>query len=105
VTKYEFPADIDNFTGAPADQDAACRRMIVAGLEWQDAHPEFPPKFFASGAVGLLSDLHDAVLAASPGCTQDMHRQAIWFINYALKYGWDRLCLDVRRERAKEMKA
>lgn len=66
MTKYEFPADIDNFTGAPADQDAACRRMIVAGLEWQDAHPEFPPKFFASGAVGLLSDLHDAVLAASP---------------------------------------
>ena len=42
---YEFTPAMKEITGFGGEYERAVRLMIVAGLEWLDAHPKARPQF------------------------------------------------------------
>lgn len=79
--------------------------MVLAGLDWFDAHPDADPKFHGFKDVyGVISEdnddakaLSNAVVAAADGdCTGAMHQAAISHIFYARKNGWAKYCEQMR---------
>mgnify|MGYP006921331345 CR=1 FL=1 len=43
--KYRFGADMKEISGFGGGYELCCRRMLLAGLEWLDAHPGADPKY------------------------------------------------------------
>lgn len=104
MSKYVFTDEMAEISGFGGNYEAACRRMIVAGLEWLDSHPEADPKFHGYKDVfGILTEDNDDAKALSNAITKDepditgaMHQAAIQHIiwikknNKEGKSGWER---------------
>lgn len=97
----EFTPEMGEISGFGGSYEAACRTMLLAGLDWLDAHPEADPKYKGySNVFGLMMDdneyakqLDKAIieaaeaLGASP--TGAMHHAVISHILFIRKNGWD----------------
>lgn len=106
MSKYQYTDDMGELSGFGGGYEATCRAMVVAGLEWLDAHPNADPKFHGYKDVfGLIAEdnedakaLSEAVIDASGrDCTGAMHQQAIQHILWIRKNGWDKY-VEVKRK-------
>lgn len=106
MSKYIFTDDMREISGFGGGYEACCRRMVVAGLEWCDAHPQAEPKFHGyQGIYGVISEdnedakqLTAAVIAAAEpeGATGAMHQATIGHILGIRRVGWDAYVKDMR---------
>lgn len=96
---YEFTPEMGEISGFGGDYEAACRKMLKAGMEWFDAHPEADPKFTSFKQIfGLITEDNDdakalsaAVVDASGGdCTGAMHQAVINHCFFIHRNGWER---------------
>jgi hypothetical protein len=95
-TKYAFSDDMGEISGFGGSYEDACRRMVVAGLEWLDAHPESAPKFSEyKNVFGVINEegedakaLMTAMVAPAPDCTGAMVHACVHHLLYIRKNGW-----------------
>ena len=94
---YEYTSDMGEISGFGGDYEAMCRKMVIAGMEWWDEHPDADPQFHGfKGIYGIIEEDNDdakaltkAVVAPSDGgCTGAMHQAAIGHVLFARKNGW-----------------
>lgn len=101
---YIYVEDMREIGGLGKDYEAACRRMVVAGLEWWDAKAEFDPRWdsfeslFAGRPVEENSDtkmLEAAVGASESGCSGAQVGAAMSHIMFIKKRGWDKYVVEM----------
>jgi hypothetical protein len=111
--KYVFTDDMREISGFGGGYEAACRAMVVAGLEWFDAHPAAKPEFHGfKGVYGILAEDNDdakalskaMVAAAEPlgGATGAMHQATVAHALKIREMGWDWYVVEMRKMRAAE---
>lgn len=96
MIKYEFEEGMSEVSGFGGSYERACRKMIKAGMEWFDEHPEADPQFGGyEGIYGIISmdnddakKLSKAVTASVDDCTGAMHQATIGHILHIQKVGW-----------------
>jgi hypothetical protein len=107
----EYTDDMGEISGFGGGYEATCRAMVLAGLEWFDAHPNAEPKFHGyKGIYGIISEdnedakaLTEAVVAAAKGdCTGAMHQATIGHVLWIRSNSWDEYCKLRREAHAKE---
>ena len=97
MDKYEFEEGMSEISGFGGNYEDTCRRMVKAGLEWFDEHPEADPQFVGyEGIYGIISEenedakkLSKSVVASVNDCTGAMHQSTIGHILHIKKVGWD----------------
>lgn len=112
MSKYQYTDDMKEISGFGGGYEAACRAMVVAGLEHLDAHPESRPKFHGyDGVFGLVVEdnadakaLSDAVVKACDDCSGAMHQAAISHILWIRSNGWERYCAESRQRKTSKDK-
>ena len=86
MNKYIFTDDMSEISGFHGGYEEACRKMVVAGIEWFDEHPKADPQFHGfEGIYGIIQEDNDdaralskTVVDASGGdCTGAMHQASI----------------------------
>lgn len=106
MSKYQYTEDMREISGFGGGYEEACRRMVIAGMEWFDANPNANPLFqgFKNVTGLVMDDNEDAealsrVVAGAAGgdCTGAMHHAAINHILYARKHGWEAYQLEMRK--------
>ena len=94
----QYTDDMYEISGFSGGYEAACRAMVLAGLDWLDANPQANPQFSGyKGIYGVISEdnedakaLTTAVVAAAKGdCTGAMHHATISHILWIKKNSWD----------------
>lgn len=99
MSKYEFTEDMHEISGFGGGYEECCRRMLIAGIEWLDAHPNADPKFHGyKGIYGVITEdnadakeLSQAVIKATGdyGATGAMHQAVIGAAMYIKANGWE----------------
>ena len=110
MSKYQYTEDMAQLSGFGGGYEEACRKMVVAGLEWLDANPKADPKFHGyKNVYGLIDEdnedakaLSQSVISACDDCTAAMHQAAIGHILWIRKNGWERYCNESRERKAAE---
>ena len=95
--KYDYDQVKREISGFGGGYEAACRRMVLAGLAWCDEHPQANPLFHGyRGIMGIISEdnedaklLTAALLAAEPDCSGAMHQAAVQHTLFIRKHGWE----------------
>ena len=108
MSDRHYTDDMCEISGFGGSYEATCRAMVLAGLDWFDAHPDADAKFHGyKNIYGVICEdnddakaLTEAVVAASGGdCTGAMHHACIGHILAARRLGWDGYCAEMRREK------
>lgn len=107
-TKYIYTDDMGEISGFGGGYEDACRKMVIAGLEWLDAHPQADPQFHGyKGVYGIITEdnedataLTKAILSACDDCTGAMHQAAVNHCLAARKLGWEGYCAKMRERKA-----
>jgi hypothetical protein len=95
--KAQLAKEMDEGFGFGDGYEETCRQMLLAGLEWLDAHPEADPKIRLSpGIYGILKEdneaaraLSAAIEAASGGdCSGAMHQAVMSHCLFVKLHGW-----------------
>lgn len=111
MSKYEYSDDMAELSGFGGAYEAACRAMVVAGLEWLDANRTADPQFHGwEGVTGIIAEDNDdakaltaAVIAPTKGdCTGAMHQAAISHILWIKAHSWDEYVADRKKRFAEE---
>lgn len=113
MSKYVFTKGMGEISGFGGGYEQACRRMLVAGLTWLDAHPEAKPTWKQlNGVFGIcdaVSDdakaLDEVITAAVPDCSGAMYHAVVGHLLFIQKNGWDAYCKEMQSERAREGEA
>lgn len=103
--KYEFTPEMGEISGLHGNYEAACREMLIAGLEYWDKYPDLKPQYKGTSPESpiqiygvLLRDNEDAKTlskivcdAANPdyGVTGAMHQAVIESIMWIRTNGWE----------------
>lgn len=103
--KYEFTSDMAEISGFGGGYEAACRRMLQAGLLWLDENPEAEPQFHGyKGVYGIIREDNDAakgltkvIIGACPDATGAMHQAVVSHCLYVRKNGWDKYVETMRK--------
>jgi hypothetical protein len=107
ASQYAYTADMQEISGFGGGYEQTCRNMVIAGLEWLDAHPDAEPQFKGfKNIYGVICDENDdakalskvVVDAAEGDCTGAMHQASIGHILFAHKHGWQRYCDEMRKK-------
>lgn len=110
---YQFTEDMGEISGFGGGYEQTCRNMVVAGLEWFDAHPEAQPAFRGFKEIyGVLDSDNDdakalsaAVVAGADGdCTGAMHQATVGHVLWIKKNGWEAYCIESRKRCAEKWK-
>lgn len=113
-TKYPWTPDMGEISGFGGAYEAACLRMMYAGLAWLDARAETnapAPTLEArvpAGVYGLFDptsddakDLEKAILDEVPDCSGAMHQATMSICFYVAKNGWPAF-VEAKRARARK---
>jgi hypothetical protein len=109
--EYQFTDDMREISGFGDGYEDMCRQMVVAGLQWLDAHPNADPQFHSyQNVMGILIEdnddakaLTEAVVAPSDGgCSGAMHQAAMSHIFYIRKHGWEKYRAEMQRLKLEE---
>lgn len=105
--KYEWTENMGEISGFGGSYEAACRAMVIAGMEWWDANPDADPQYktpvtgdieivdvcigYNADAEALDKVMTEAADKVDPngGMTGAMHEAAVSHIYFAHKNGWD----------------
>jgi hypothetical protein len=94
----EFTPQMQEISGFGGGYEEQCRKMVLAGLDWFDAHPDADPKYKGfKDVVGILLDDNDDAKALSKavtdacedGATGAMHQVTINHVLIIRHKGWD----------------
>ena len=94
----EYTKDMGEISGFGGGYEEACRKMVLAGLDWFDANPDADPQFHGyEGIYGIITEdnddakaLTEAVVAPAKGdCTGAMHQATMGHVMAARRLGWD----------------
>jgi hypothetical protein len=95
--KAQLTDEMDKIFGFGDGYEETCRKMLLAGLEWLDAHPHADPKFRRSPNIyGIIkADNEDAkalsaaIEAGSGGdCTGAMHQAVVSHCLFVKLHSW-----------------
>ena len=112
MSKYVYTDDMREISGFGDGYEQCCRAMVVAGLEWLDAHPEAKPEFHGfRGIYGLLMEDNDDAKALSRvmvdagdalgGATGAQHQATVLHVLQIREKGWDWYVAEMRQPDAK----
>ena len=102
-----YTEDMREISGFGGAYEQTCRDMVIAGVEWLNAHPDEDPKFSHSPAIyGIVNEDNDAAKALSEvvlavtdgGCSGAMHHASILHILQIKHLGWEKYCEIMRKE-------
>lgn len=100
---YEYTKEMREISGFGGSYEAACRAMVVAGLEWLDERAEADPKFSTyENIFGIIKSENDDAKAlrevmskaANDDPTGAMMQATIGHVLWIKKNGWDKYCKD-----------
>jgi hypothetical protein len=105
MSKYTYTPDMGEISGFGGGYEDACRKMVIAGMEWFDANPQADPQFQGyKNIYGVINEenedakaLSKAVLATCDDCTGAMHQASISHILAARRLGWEGYCAEMRK--------
>ena len=103
----QYTEDMREISGFGGGYETTCRAMVLAGLDWFDAHSEATPKFHGyKGIYGIIGEdnedaksLSNAIVTAAKDCTGAMHQAAVSHVLAARDMGWEKYV-----EKMREMK-
>ena len=104
--KYKWLPGMDEISGMGGSYEQGCRAMVIAGLEYWDAHPDLDPQYKGwEGVYGILADnnedakrLDDAVMdAVQNDCTGAMHQAAISDILWIKRNSWEKFTQEMKK--------
>ena len=96
---YKYTDKCQEISGFGGDYEDACRKMVIAGMEWLDAHKEANPAFKQfENVYGLTSEENDDMkkmqsamnAVVDDGCSGAMMQACTNHVLYAHKNGWDK---------------
>ena len=99
MSKYAYTDKCDEISGFGGTYEEGCRKMVIAGLEWYDEHPNAMPKFHGwKGVFGLIIEdnseaealtkhMNDSINGEATGA---MMQACLGHVNYARQHGWDK---------------
>ncbi len=110
---YEWTEDMGEISGFGGGYEATCRAMVIAGIEWLDAHPTANPQFHSyKNIYGVISEDNEDAKALTKAvtcdkvtggdCTGAMHQASIGNVLFAKKVGWKEFCQKRREHQKKE---
>lgn len=111
--KREFTDDMREISGFGGTYEGACRVMVLAGLDWLDAHPDVAPKFSeyenVTGIINSENPEADAMIKAmceaaekygeqhnEGGVTGAMVHATVHHTMYAHTNGWEAYAAEMR---------
>jgi hypothetical protein len=103
---YKFTKEMDEISGFGGWCEETCRKMLIAGINWLDAHPGASPEFGSyENIYGIIIEnnedaksLTEAVVVASGrNCTGVMHQAVISHCLWIKKYGWDKYVIEMSK--------
>lgn len=96
MSEFVFTPSMREISGFGGDYEDACRKMVVAGVEWLRDHPgETPETKEIPGVFGLTKpgnlagqELEAAIEAAVPDYSGAMLHAALNHVHWIQKNGW-----------------
>lgn len=96
MSEFAFTDDMREISGFGGEYEAACRKMVLAGVEWLRNNPQETPEIKEiPGVFGLTKPgnlagqkLEDAIDAAVPDCSGAMSHAALLHVLFIRKNGW-----------------
>lgn|SRR6185503_5283203 len=81
-----------------ADYETAMRRMLIAGIDYINQHPDCVPVFKEYNHIfGHIDDLnsdaqklYNVVLAAEPNCSSAQMQEIMGYLTYIVQLGWEK---------------
>jgi hypothetical protein len=113
MEKYQFTDNMGEISGLGGGYESGCRKMVVAGLEWLDAHPE------AVISYQEYKHIYGMTANESPDCeamqshmnkaidneaTGAMMQACTGHVMYAHKNGWDKYVSELEKRDEKTNK-
>lgn len=106
TVKYEFNEKMSEISGFGGDYEAACRRMVVAGVEWLDSHPGANPRFdqykniygITANENADMKEMQKVMADAAPDPSGQMMQATTNHVLIIKKRGWDWYCLQMEKE-------
>jgi hypothetical protein len=97
-SKYQFQEGMQEISGFGGGYEDACRKMVVAGLEWWDAHPDADVSYkeykniygLTTGESDDCKLMEKAMLESVPDCSGAMMQASKGHIMFIHKNGWDK---------------
>lgn len=95
-SKYQFTAEMGEISGFGGGYEDACRKMVIAGLEWCDEHPDAELSYTTlEGVYGLTANesddmklMQEAMLTAiGHDCTGAMMQATMGHVMFIRKNG------------------
>lgn len=117
MTEKQWSEDMGEISGFGGGYEAACRAMVLAGIQWIDEHPSADPQFRGyEGIYGVINEENDdakALVAAmmdapvyhdgkkiqehvKDDCTGAMHHASCGHVMAYKRLGWDEYCRQLR---------
>lgn len=98
MSKYKYTSDMREISGFGNGYEQACRKMVIAGLEWLDKNKSSDPQATENPQIfGMTFDenkdmqaLQDAMLEAVNDCSGAMMHACTNHVMYIKKNGWER---------------
>jgi hypothetical protein len=97
IAVYEFTPEMREISGFGGAYEDMCRKMVVAGLEWFDAHPNADPHYHGyKNIYGIIDDCNEdakeldkAIFGICPDCTGAMHQATVSHVLWIHGHSWD----------------
>ena len=105
--KYDYSKVKGEISGFGGGYENACRKMVIAGLEWSDEHPDSDLSFKQfKNIYGLTTDESDDMKlcqeamskAVNDGCTGAMMQVTMIHLMFIRKHGWDKYVEEMNKE-------
>ncbi len=108
--KYDYSKIKREISGFGGGYEAACRAMVVAGLQWLDEHPNADVSYKEyENVYGLTTGESDdcklmekAMLAVNDGCSGAQMQASKSHIMFIHKNGWDKYVEEMNAKEEKE---
>lgn len=97
MSKYTYKNIEREISGFGGGYEKSCRNMVIAGMEWLDAHPEAKPTFKQYANVyGITAEenndmeaMQAAMLRVCDDCTGAMMQACTNHVLKAREVGWE----------------
>lgn len=98
MSEYKYTDKCDEISGFGGSYEDGCRKMVIAGMEWFDKHPQSDPKFTEyKNIYGFINDENEDATQLTDHMNKSIDNEAtgammqacVNHVKYAYKHGWD----------------
>ena len=112
MNKYKYTEKCNEISGFGGSYEEGCCKMVIAGLEWFDAHPDADPKFHVfknlfglvvennKDAEALTKHMNTAINGEATGA---MMQACMDHVMFAKHHGWDKY-IEMMEKRENDIK-